>query len=490
MRDRQNNRITLQTAREKFQQIWGYKAFRSPQGEIVQTLLTGQDALIVLPTGGGKSICFQLPALLQTGLTLVVSPLVALMENQVNQLKQLGLPGALLHSELSRLEKNKTLEAIKHQQLSLLYLSPETLLSQAVWSIISQPEITVTGIVIDEVHCLTQWGTTFRPAYRRLGAVRRSLLKSKPPGTKIAIAAFTATADPQAQQEISRALELKQPQIFLISPYRANLSLNIKTVWTPRGRRQKMLQFIQGKKKRSGLVYVRSRKDSQNLATWFQSLGYAVAAYHAGLPTVQRRKIERDWISGKVQFVICTSAFGMGIDKPDCSFVIHYHAPELLAEYIQEVGRGGRDGKPAEALTLISEPTGLLNPEDKQRSQFFDRQLQQQYRTCQQLIEQLPNQGDLTAIELEFPQGAIALGILHSLGLISWLDPFKYRKDKARTTVARLAAIQKQHQRRMQQYLKTKQCRWQYLLQAFGFERDAIAFQCGNCDNCRKKRLH
>ncbi|MGL5074290.1 MAG: DEAD/DEAH box helicase, partial [Waterburya sp.] len=194
--------IAWQEVKEKFQQIWGYEDFRSPQGEIIHTLLAGKDALIILPTGGGKSICFQLPALLQTGLTIVVSPLVALMENQVNQLKQLGLSGALLHSELSRSEKKQTLQAINNQKLSLLYLSPETLLSLSVWEIIIQPHINITGIVLDEVHCLTQWGTTFRPAYRRLGVVRRSLLKYKPSGTKIAIAAFTATADPQAQAEI------------------------------------------------------------------------------------------------------------------------------------------------------------------------------------------------------------------------------------------------------------------------------------------------
>ncbi len=478
--------IHQKAAKDKFRQVWGYEDFRPPQGEIINTLLAGRDALVILPTGGGKSVCFQLPALLQTGLTLVVSPLVALMENQVNQLKHLGLSGALLHSELSRSEKQRTLQAVKQQKLSLLYLSPETLLSIPVWKIISQPEVKITGIILDEVHCLTQWGTTFRPAYRRLGAVRPSLLKSKPTGTKIAIAAFTATAAPQAQQEIIKALELKQPETFLVSPYRSNLSLNIKMVWTPKGRKQKMLQFIQAKQKRSGLVYVRSRQDSQALARWFRSLSYSVAAYHAGLITTERRKIEQDWISGKIQFVICTSAFGMGIDKPDVAFVVHYHAPELLAEYIQEVGRGGRNGQAAEALTLISEPTGLLNPEDKQRSQFFNRKLEQQYRASQQLIKHLPSQGEVAKIKEQFPQGEIALGILHSLGLVAWQDPFHYCKRASNLTIDSLAANQKHYQSQMQQYLKTKQCLWQYLLRAFGFEREAQGFRCGNCGNCRQ----
>jgi ATP-dependent DNA helicase RecQ len=475
-----------QAAKEKFQQIWGYEDFRPPQGEIIQTLLGGKDALIIMPTGGGKSICFQLPALLQKGLTLVVSPLVALMENQVQQLRQLGLSGALLHSELPRSERQKTLGAIAKQELSLLYLSPETLLSLPIWSIIANPEITITGIILDEVHCLTQWGTTFRPAYRRLGAVRRSLLEHKPTGTKIAIAAFTATADPQAQQEIIQALELNQPERFVISPYRQNLSLKIKTVWTPRGRKQQMLKFIQAHQQQSGLVYVRSRQDSQTLATWFQSLGYAVAAYHAGLATNARRNIEAGWISGKIQFVICTSAFGMGIDKPNVRFVVHYHAPELLAEYVQEVGRAGRDGKPSQALTLISEPTGLLDPEDKQRSKFFTDKLTQQYRQAQQLVKQIPLQGNIVQLKEQYPEAEITLGILHSLGLVVWSDPFNYQKYSYSSTLEHVASSQKCYQTRMQRYLQTKRCRWQYLLQAFGFSQEAQGFTCVTCDNCQK----
>ena len=485
MKGSQVPKSVWQEVKAKFTQIWGYENFRKPQGEIIQALLLGKDALIILPTGGGKSICFQLPALIQTGLTIVVSPLVALMENQVSQLKQLGLSGALLHGELSKSQRNQTLQAIASQQLSLLYLSPETLLSLPVWEIITQPQLKINGIVLDEVHCLIQWGTTFRPAYRRLGAVRRSLLQHKPPGTKIAIAAFTATADPQAQQEIIRALELQQPDRFCVSPYRPNLSLNVQTVWTPRGRRQQILKFLHQQGDRSGLVYVRSRKDSETLSAWFKSQHYAVAAYHAGLITSDRRQIERDWISGKLQFVICTSAFGMGIDKPDVRWVVHYHAPELLAEYIQEVGRGGRNGKPATALTLVSEPTGWLNPEDKQRSQFFQSRLEKQYRQAQQLVRQLPPQGAIAAIK-EFPQGEIALGILHSLGILTWQDPFHYRLDSAKISFNSLKTSREKRQ--MRNYLSNKQCRWQYLLIAFGFKREAQRFSCGKCDNCRENR--
>ena len=185
-----------QEVRATFKKIWGYEDFRPPQGEIVKSLLAKKDTLIIMPTGGGKSICFQLPALLQTGLTLVVSPLVALMENQVQELKERKLRAALLHSQLSTYQRRQTLQALERQQLRLLYLSPETLLSPPVWEKLSHPELVINGLILDEAHCLVQWGDTFRPAYRRLGAVRPALLKSKRRGTKIARAAFTATADP------------------------------------------------------------------------------------------------------------------------------------------------------------------------------------------------------------------------------------------------------------------------------------------------------
>ena len=229
--------LSWQEVLDKFKKIWGYDDFRPPQGEIVRTLLSQRDAMIIMPTGGGKSICFQLPALLQTGLTLVISPLVALMENQVQELRQRKLPAALLHSELPSQEKKQNLGLLEQQKLRLLYVSPETLLSPPVWERLCQPQLQINGLILDEAHCLVQWGDTFRPAYRRLGAVRSALLKSKPPGTKIAIAAFTATADPNAQKTIQQVLQLNQPEVFRLNPYRQNLHLKIEIAWTPRGRK-------------------------------------------------------------------------------------------------------------------------------------------------------------------------------------------------------------------------------------------------------------
>jgi ATP-dependent DNA helicase RecQ len=473
--------------RNKFQKIWGYDDFRPPQGEIVQSLLAGQDVLVVMPTGGGKSICFQLPALLGTGLTLVISPLVALMENQVQELRQRGLPAALLHSELPTQQRRRTLWALEKQKLRLLYLSPETLLSSPVWERLIQPHLIINGLILDEAHCLVQWGETFRPAYRRLGAVRPALLQAKPAGTRIAIAAFTATADPQAQKTIQQVLQLHQPQTFLQSPYRANLNLSVRIAWTPRGRQRSLLKFIQARPGKAGLVYVRTRRDGENLAAWLKQKGYQTSAYHAGLSPEERRQIEAAWLGGAIPFVVCTSAFGMGINHAHVRWVIHFHVPVLLSEYVQEIGRAGRDGEVAEALSLVSEPTGWLDPEDRQRQQFFQNQVHKQQQSAQQLIRQLPVEGNVQAVSRQYKDGAIALAFLHSTEQLVWQNPFTYTID--RSAKPRPSSQLKAGQQ-MSAYLNTSSCRWKFLLQAFGFSQDATSLKqgCGHCDRCSSQR--
>jgi ATP-dependent DNA helicase RecQ len=467
-----------------FQKIWGYPDFRSPQGEIVRSLLQQQDSLIVMPTGGGKSICFQLPALLQTGLTIVISPLVALMENQVQELREKGLPAGMLHGELARSDRAATLKAIESGKLRLLYLSPETLFSKPVWELISRPQVQINGLILDEAHCLVQWGETFRPAYRRLGAVRATLLKSKPPGSQIAIAAFTATADPLAQTTLTQVLQLRSPQKFLINPYRPNLKLQVKTIWTPRGRHQELLKFIRSHHKRSGLVYVRTRQDSEELAKWLQKEGLAVAAYHAGLSPQSRRTLEADWLNDKLQFVVCTCAFGMGINKSNVRWIAHFHPPLLLSEYVQEIGRAGRDGKVAEALMLVSEPTGWLDPEDKQRQQFFQNHELKQRQIARQLMHRIPTQGSIESVARQFPQGEIALSLLHASGQVQWQDPFNYILN---STVAGQKSDLTATVRLMRRYITTKQCRWQFILSSFGFSREVTTLEhgCGHCDRCQ-----
>jgi ATP-dependent DNA helicase RecQ len=466
--------------RAKFQQIWGYEDFRSPQGEIVRCLLTRKDALVIMATGGGKSICFQLPALLQTGLTLVVSPLVALMENQVQELRDKKLPAELLHSQLTSLQRRQVLQKLEQQKLRLLYLSPETLLSPPVWERLLQPQLIINGIILDEAHCLVQWGDSFRPAYRRLGAVRKALLVSKPVGTKISVAAFTATAEPSAQKVIQEVLELRQPEIFRLNPYRPNLHPTVQIAWTPQARKQKLIKFIQNKQNQSGLVYVRTRRDGDDLAMWLSQKGFKTSPYHAGLDAEERRQIESEWLNGKTQFVVCTNAFGMGINKPDVRWVVHFHPPSLLSEYVQEIGRAGRDGKSADLLMLVSEPTGWLDPEDKQRQEFFKNQIYQQQQEALKLVKKLPKTGEITTIMKQFPNSANALSLLHRDGLLKWSDPFNYIITSGGNKPEN---IQEQSSQQMRKYLYIKTCRWQFLLNAFGFGNELGGF-CGHCDRC------
>ncbi|MDJ0731919.1 MAG: RecQ family ATP-dependent DNA helicase [Crocosphaera sp.] len=475
--------------RQAFEKNWGYKDFRHPQKEVVNCLLKEQDALVIMPTGGGKSVCFQLPALLKKGLTLVISPLVALMENQVNDLQLKQLPVELLHNEIPRQQRKKTLDKINKQQIRLLYLSPETLLSPPVWKLLIQPHIEINGLILDEAHCLVQWGETFRPTYSRLGAVRQALLNNKTVNQKIAIAAFTATANLKSQDIIKSSLQLKNPQIFSISPYRNNLNLAIKITWTSRCRNHQLLNFIKRQQRQSGLVYIRSRKESEKVSQWLQELNYKVAAYHAGLSALERRKIEDQWLQDKLQFVVCTSAFGLGINKPDVRWIVHYQSPFLLSEYLQEIGRGGRDGKKTNTLTLISEPTGWLDPSDQQRNQYFLQQLQKNYQQVKHYFKQIPKQGNIINIKQEIPKIEIILSLLYRWGKIKWIDPFNYEltSDLSSLSISQILKISQQESQQMKQYLMTRACRWQYLLKVFGFTKEAKGFKCGHCDNCLRK---
>jgi ATP-dependent DNA helicase RecQ len=470
----------------KLREIWGYDELRSPQREIIECLLAERDALIVMPTGGGKSLCFQLPALLSDGVTLVLSPLVALMENQVQELTAKAVAVGLLHSEIPSAKRKQTLQALSDLQLRLLYLSPETLLTPAVWSRLCDPTLKIDRLILDEAHCLVHWGETFRPTYRRLGAIRATLLQSKPIGTKIAIAAFTATADPLSQRTIKQVLQLDKSAEFILNPHRPNLHLSVTQIWTPRGRKEQLTKFIDKYPQQSGLVYVRTRDTSEELAAWLSARGDTTAAYHAGLSPQARRRVESEWLSGKLQYVVCTCAFGMGINKANVRWIAHFQPPVLLAEYIQEIGRAGRDGKPSAALLLACESTGLLYPEDRQRNKFFAQSIDRYYDLATTLSKQLPASGEVTEIERKFPQGAIALSLLHSIGELVWKTPFNYqRSNPGKPPNWQPLKIQQQQLfSAVPTYIKYSGCRWEYLLTAFGCQPKSPAWQCGNCDRC------
>jgi ATP-dependent DNA helicase RecQ len=471
--------------------FWQFEGFRFPQEEVINSIVAGDDVLVLMPTGGGKSLCFQLPALVNSGLTIVVSPLVALMENQVGDLQKRGIAARLLHSEIAKEKRQKVLDEIARHDLKLLYLSPETLLTPPIWDRLAASDVVVSSLVIDEAHCLVEWGETFRPNYCRLSAVRESLLRVKPQGTQINIAAFTATANDRVRKTIIRGLQLNNPRIFSTSPYRHNINLQVKTIWTPKQRRDKLLNFIQSKAKQSGIIYVRSRQNAESLSQDLNSLRYANAAYHAGLYPELRRKIETDWIDNKIQFVVSTSAFGMGINKADVRWVLHYHAPQLLSEYVQEIGRSGRDNFPAEAVTFVSECTGLFNPDDKQRQRFFQDRLEKQYQQVQQAFYKLPLQGNVNNLKYGLSNIESILGVLHNANRLVWQDIYNYSRSSYISAIDlhRLKDMQRQSVRQMNEYLVTKECRWKFILNKLGFTEIENNFCCGNCDVCQRKKL-
>jgi ATP-dependent DNA helicase RecQ len=462
---------------DTLQRFWGYRQFRPLQGEIMKATLQRRDVLAILPTGAGKSLCFQLPALLQEGLSLVISPLVALMENQVAALQSKNVAAALFHSERSRDQRYQVLVQLERRQIKLLYLSPESLLTPTIWNRLSQISQTIQSITIDEAHCITQWGDSFRPVYRRLGAVRPALQAQH----SIPIAAFTATADGATQLEIQSVLGLQQPQIFRSSPYRRNLHLRIQRVWSPASRRQRLRSFIESQGSTAGLVYTRSRRESEQLADWLTQDGHVTDAYHAGLSPERRRRIEEQWLSGNTPFVICTSAFGMGVDKPNCRWICHFHVPTTLAEYLQEIGRAGRDGQPSQTLLLASEPTGWLDPQDRNRQTAFRKHQRSQEQLAQKLVPKLPREGNLSEILQREPQAELALAILHQQKKLVWADPFHYRFMDTASQIGRGLSDPSVS---IEAYLATRQCRWQFLLRAFGFEREAQGSNCGQCDRC------
>jgi ATP-dependent DNA helicase RecQ len=357
-----------------------------------------------------------------------------------------------------------------------------------VWEVLCEPQVAIAGLMIDEAHCLVEWGDSFRPAYRRLGMIRPALLAQKKNAENFSIAAFTATADFVIQDQLCKILRLDNPDIFTLSPYRPNLKIGVKIAWTGRCRQHLLLNFLEKYRKQSGLIYVRSRRDSEFLVQWLKSLNYRTAAYHAGLGANQRREIEQQWLTGNLPFVICTNAFGLGINKPDIRWIAHFHPPHLLSEYLQEIGRGGRDGLKADTLTLVSEPTGWLDPTDQQRRNFFNQQREKQAQKAQEIAQKIPQKGDILSLKKNFPDIELSLAFLDQIGQLEWLDPFHYQLHSRPQGTKAITNSQQERLsgNSMKQYLYNRSCRWAFLLTAFGL-KDKTHFRCGHCDRCDRR---
>ena len=324
------------------QEFWGYESFRPLQEQIINSVLEGNDTLALLPTGGGKSICFQVPQLMKEGLALVISPLVALMKDQVQNLADRGIKAISIHSGMSRREVDMALNnAAYDEQVKFLYVSPERLATNLFSSYLNV--LPISTIVVDEAHCISQWGYDFRPDYLQIGKIRERV--------DAPVLALTATATPQVCEDIMDKLAFRDRVLFKSDFERANLNYIVRESADKMGQLLSVCRGVPG----TGIVYMRNRAKCEEMAAALKAAGVSADFYHAGLQSISRSERQQDWKSGKTRVMVCTNAFGMGIDKPDVRFVVHLDIPDSPEAYFQEAGRAGRDGKIAYAVLVYNQ---------------------------------------------------------------------------------------------------------------------------------------
>ena len=330
-------------ALEMLEKYYGYKNFRKGQEEIILSILENKDILAIMPTGGGKSLCYQIPALILDGLTLVISPLISLMKDQVDTLKSLGINAEYINSSLSELEFMNVLDKVKNQEIKMLYVAPERLKSIEFIEAITSNKI--AQVAIDEAHCISQWGHDFRPSYKKIPLFLEKLSE------RPVITTFTATASNEVQEDILKSLKLKDPKVFITGFNRENLTINI----IKSGSKNKYIfNYIEKNKASSGIIYCATRKEVENVFLKLKEKNYSVSKYHAGLSEIERKENQENFIHDKINIMVATNAFGMGIDKPNIRYVIHYNMPKNIEGYYQEIGRAGRDGEESECILLFT----------------------------------------------------------------------------------------------------------------------------------------
>jgi ATP-dependent DNA helicase RecQ len=489
----------LTSLREHF----GFTDFREGQGEVINAILEGKDAVVVMPTGSGKSLCYQLPALMLGGPTLVVSPLIALMKDQVDALRERGLPATFINSSLNPNEQRARINAVRQGQFKLVYIAPERFRSNRFLEALQAVKIAL--FAVDEAHCISTWGHDFRPDYLRLKDVIRSL------GVDQTIA-LTATATPYVRSDIIEQLGLNKPQTFVSGFDRPNLAIEVVHV---EKERQKIarIKSLARSHDGSGIVYTTTRKAVEQVTSRLSSEGLSVSAYHAGMKDSLRVKAQDDFMSGRTQMIVATNAFGMGIDKPDIRFVAHYQMPGSIEAYYQEIGRAGRDGLPSSCVLLF-------NYADKNTHDFFIEGSYPSLETIQDVYDALISTG-VRLIELSTAELARRAGVSNEMAVQSslylleraghieragfgnralddptstgrrtrsvvMLDPKPAKLRVNPQEVARRAGLERRKLREIIEFCYTEKCYRAHILDYFGdrhHERN-----CGACGNCAPAR--
>ena len=402
------------TKYEALKTYFGYDEFRGGQQPAIDALLSGRDTLAIMPTGAGKSVCYQIPALLLPGITLVISPLVSLMRDQVTALVQMGIPAAFLNSSLTFQQYLLALDRAKAGRYKIIYVAPERLETDGFRSFAEAADISL--VAVDEAHCISQWGQDFRPSYLNIPAFVNSL-KRRPP-----VGAFTATATPDVKEDIEKLLELKNPLRITTGFNRKNLFFEVRQ---PASKKAALLELVRSRPGKCGIVYCATRRTVEEVCGLLQEAGVAATRYHAGLEPEERRRNQEDFLYDRAQVMVATNAFGMGIDKSDVRYVIHYNMPKDLESYYQEAGRAGRDGLPSSCILLYGG---------------------QDVRMARFLIE-------------------------HG----------ESREDLDQRTAEMLRERDLQRLRQMTGYCQTRRCLRQYILHYFG---QSAPDDCGSCANC------
>src|SRR5215210_3194174 len=347
--------VHMEDAHAALKKFFGFESFREGQGEVVESVLAGHDTVVVMPTGGGKSLCFQLPALMREGVTVVVSPLIALMKDQVDALHSRGLPATFINSSLDFEEQKARVAGLRRGDYKLLYVAPERFRSTHFVETLRNADISL--FAIDEAHCISQWGHDFRPDYLRLQSFREAIGRPQ-------TVALTATATPYVRADIIEQLKLAEPRAFVSGFDRPNLALGVVHAEREREKYTRIRQLAEEYKGQSGIVYTSTRKSVEQITRKLLDSRLSVIGYHAGMTDEERVRAQEEFMTGRAQVIVATNAFGMGIDKPDIRFVVHFHLPGSIEAYYQEIGRAGRDG--GRSVCLL-----LFNYADKRTQDYF-----------------------------------------------------------------------------------------------------------------------